>query len=199
MTKATHEDWLYAGFRILVNKGHNQLTIDNLLLLLGVTKGSFYHHFKSRQDFTEQLLGYWREHIATRAIRELQLRHLAPLACLDEVLVSVASSRDVGTVIPQLQGIDALVLEMAIRAWAQHCSYAANHQQSVDQERMAFLNHMFCQLVNDQTLAKSFSWLLMLTCVGEKHVPIQISKQQFRQVLLLIRQLVVEQSIDNVG
>ncbi|MEV0081899.1 TetR/AcrR family transcriptional regulator [Saccharopolyspora sp. NPDC050642] len=39
------QDWLDAGLEILADQGVPALTIDRLATKLGLTKGSFYHHF----------------------------------------------------------------------------------------------------------------------------------------------------------
>lgn len=46
-------DILAFGLDILSEYGEGELTIDFLCQKLGVTKGSFYHHFKSRDLFLE--------------------------------------------------------------------------------------------------------------------------------------------------
>src|ERR1051326_1633880 len=58
MKHKTASDWLEEGLAILAESGAAQLTIDALIARLGVTKGSFYHHFASYQAYKEALLDY---------------------------------------------------------------------------------------------------------------------------------------------
>ena len=44
---------------ILAEEHNALLRIDDLVKRMGVTKGSFYWHFKDRDDFLTQLLDYW--------------------------------------------------------------------------------------------------------------------------------------------
>ncbi len=53
------QDWIDAAFKILVSHGEEQVRILKLADTLGVTRGSFYWHFKDRQDLLRELLGYW--------------------------------------------------------------------------------------------------------------------------------------------
>jgi AcrR family transcriptional regulator len=53
------EMWLQKALKQLSKKGNLGLTIEELSKAIGVTKGSFYWHFKSRYDFTLQLFDYW--------------------------------------------------------------------------------------------------------------------------------------------
>jgi len=61
MARVTREDWLNAARDILIEGGFARLTLENLLARLGVTHGSFYHHFKNRQALTEAILKQWRQ------------------------------------------------------------------------------------------------------------------------------------------
>ena len=44
---------------ILADEHNALIRIDDLVKRMGVTKGSFYWHFKDRSDFLSQLLDYW--------------------------------------------------------------------------------------------------------------------------------------------
>ncbi|MDH3581657.1 MAG: TetR/AcrR family transcriptional regulator, partial [Hyphomicrobiales bacterium] len=57
--RLTREHWLAQAIDVLANKGANALTVSGLSGALGVTKGSFYWHFKDRNEFLRQLLDYW--------------------------------------------------------------------------------------------------------------------------------------------
>ena len=73
MVRKTKQDWLVAGLTLLGSTGSPDLTIDQLTDYLGVTKGSFYHHFKNYQDYVEQMLTFWGEHYtALRLFRNVQ-------------------------------------------------------------------------------------------------------------------------------
>jgi AcrR family transcriptional regulator len=56
--RKTQHDWLQAGLRILATSGAPGLTIDSLTSALGVTKGSFYHHFKGFGEYKTALLEF---------------------------------------------------------------------------------------------------------------------------------------------
>lgn len=52
-------DYFAAGMDVLARGGVRALTIARLCTELGVTKGSFYHHFRNVEDFRHQLLTHW--------------------------------------------------------------------------------------------------------------------------------------------
>ncbi|HVN70419.1 MAG TPA: TetR/AcrR family transcriptional regulator, partial [Desulfomonilia bacterium] len=43
--------WLEQGLKILATKGPGALSIEGLTKVTGKTKGSFYHHFGSREKY----------------------------------------------------------------------------------------------------------------------------------------------------
>jgi AcrR family transcriptional regulator len=57
MTVTTSRDWLEEGMAILEDLGAEALTIETLTNRLGVTKGSFYHHFTSYQHIASPIHG----------------------------------------------------------------------------------------------------------------------------------------------
>ena len=57
----TREQWLEKALDVLSAAGGAKLRIDKLVDQLGVTKGSFYWHFKNREDFVHQVIDYWHE------------------------------------------------------------------------------------------------------------------------------------------
>jgi TetR/AcrR family transcriptional repressor of nem operon len=62
MTHSTKERLLNAGLGMLLKHGYNDLGIQALLTSTGTPKGSFYHHFKDKQDFALQVVDqYMRE------------------------------------------------------------------------------------------------------------------------------------------
>ena len=53
---STKQRLLDAGWAMLLEHGYNDLGIQALLTATGTPKGSFYHHFKDKQDFALQVV-----------------------------------------------------------------------------------------------------------------------------------------------
>ena len=59
---STKQRLLDAGLALLLEHGYNDLGIQALLVATGTPKGSFYHHFKDKEDFALQVVDqYMRE------------------------------------------------------------------------------------------------------------------------------------------
>ena len=65
----TADDWAATGLKVLVDSGVGAVKILPLAQGMGVTRGSFYWHFKNRAALLERLLDAW-EATNTRAILE---------------------------------------------------------------------------------------------------------------------------------
>ena len=56
MKHATKQRLLDAGLPMLLKQGYNNLGIQALLAATDTPKGSFYHHFKDKEDFALQVI-----------------------------------------------------------------------------------------------------------------------------------------------
>jgi AcrR family transcriptional regulator len=59
--RLNRQDWLENALTVLSKQGRAGLSIQSLCEALGVSRGSFYWHFKDRNDFIHALLEYWYE------------------------------------------------------------------------------------------------------------------------------------------
>jgi AcrR family transcriptional regulator len=59
MARFAKEDWLELGARLLGDEGPAALTIERMTAAAARTRGSFYHHFKGRDDFLAALMKWW--------------------------------------------------------------------------------------------------------------------------------------------
>lgn len=53
---STKQRLIHAGLKLLLEQGYNDLGIQELLAATGTPKGSFYHHFRDKEDFALQVL-----------------------------------------------------------------------------------------------------------------------------------------------
>ncbi len=120
----TPSSYFEAAFDLLARRGPEALTIAALCEQLGVTKGSFYHHFKDLPTFVNDLMAYWSTEHATRLI------------ALSESLTDSHERSHL------LQGIAVGLphdAEAAIRAWSWSDESVARVVHEVDEARLAHL------------------------------------------------------------
>ena len=63
MTHSTKRRLLDAGLPMLLEHGYNDLGIQALLTGTRTPKGSFYHHFKGKQDFALQVIDQYMQEV----------------------------------------------------------------------------------------------------------------------------------------
>lgn len=64
MNTNTHQSktkLLDAALNVIRSKGYSAATVDDICLAAGVTKGSFFHHFKGKEDLAISAANYWAD------------------------------------------------------------------------------------------------------------------------------------------
>ena len=59
----TKQHLIIEGLRLLLKQGYSDLGIQTLLAATGTPKGSFYHHFKDKEDFALQVVDAYMEQV----------------------------------------------------------------------------------------------------------------------------------------
>ncbi|MCP2339774.1 TetR/AcrR family transcriptional regulator [Actinomadura rupiterrae] len=128
--------WIEKGFNALAAGGPDAVRIDVLAKELGVTRGSFYWHFKDRDAFLEALLDAWQQ----KGADELMAQVEAETADAREKI------RLLGTLIPTSPLIP---VDLAIRDWARRDPEVAQRLRHVDNRRMDYLRSLFGEFCPD--------------------------------------------------
>jgi len=63
MTHPTKQQLLETGLVMLLEHGYNDLGIQTLLKETGVPRGSFYHHFDSKEDFALRVVDLYMDRV----------------------------------------------------------------------------------------------------------------------------------------
>jgi TetR/AcrR family transcriptional regulator, transcriptional repressor for nem operon len=79
MSKTTRERLLVAGLQMLLERGYNALGIQDLLAETGTPKGSFYHHFGSKEAFALEVVDRYMEEVHRGLDQTLANPDRAPL------------------------------------------------------------------------------------------------------------------------
>jgi len=70
---------LDAALLAVRERGYNATTVDDLCATAGVTKGAFFHHFKSKEDLAVAAADYWSEVTGEMFAEAAYHRHADPL------------------------------------------------------------------------------------------------------------------------
>ncbi|MCK6580025.1 MAG: TetR/AcrR family transcriptional regulator [Anaerolineae bacterium] len=163
MARKTKRSWLEEGVRALAELGADRLTIDVLTGRMGVTKGSFYHHFASHDAFVEALLTFWEEEGALSIMQYLD-RYPTPAEKLTRLLEITTASH--------------YAEEAAFRAWALQNAQVKAVQMRIDAERLIYLKTLCRALIAAPAPADHMAELLYLTYVGGQQIALEPSAVQ---------------------
>ncbi len=122
--------WLDAALSALVQGGIASVTIEKLATGLGVTRGSFYHHFQDRPELLKELLDYWVQNWTLAITEDISALSLDPrnslLALIRLIYHRHAADKDV-----------------AFRAWALHDEEARKIVSGVDEIRLDYVKSLY--------------------------------------------------------
>lgn len=126
----TRQDWTLAALAALAEGGIDAVRVERLATQLGVSKGSFYWHFKDRADLLNSLLDLWDndftqeliEKVASQPTPAQRLRALA-LDALSKKMFDVDNAR----------------AESAVQAWAAVDAEAGRRLRKVETARVEYL------------------------------------------------------------
>lgn len=148
------ERWVDVAIDVLAREGIAGLRVEVLAKRCGVTKGSFYWHFKDRQALLDAVLEHWKKG------RILDI----------EKTTSVASGKERDQLHYAIEVYGAsrnrkgMSIELAVRDWARHDPQAAAIVESVDLYRLDCTRKLFVASGMSDAEAKSRS-LLLYACV----------------------------------
>lgn len=145
--RLSRDEWLARALDILATEGQARLRIEAVCAALGVTKGSFYWHFKDRQDLLDAVLQLWKE----GRLRDIEKQ---TTAIPGKELAQIHHVIDVYSSVRNRKGI---AIELAVRDWARHDSTVNAIVEEVDAYRLACTNKLFTALglSDDEARARS--------------------------------------------
>ncbi|OJJ18310.1 hypothetical protein BKI52_26185 [marine bacterium AO1-C] len=124
MSRLTKDDWLNEGFRILQEFAQNKIRILYLCERLKVTRGSFYHHFKSIDDYILTLLKKWEKD-----------NTIALIQTANKVTQGEEQAQVLGKMVVSINKS----IEVAIRSWSHYNSIVKEYLDKVDKIRLSYL------------------------------------------------------------
>ena len=133
----TPESWVEAATSVLVDHGIDHVRVDVLAGQLGVTRGSFYWHFRDREDLLRRVLQTWRERATELLTRRLESASADPREQLRDVISLPFRGRAAAR---------AARIELAIRAWARRDDMVRQAVDEADAARIAYHAQVFTAL-----------------------------------------------------
>ena len=150
-------EWVEAAIEMLAEQGVPGMRIEVLAKNFGVTKGSFYWHFKDRQDLFDAVLQTWRD----GRIRDIDKQSVATPGREHDQLLHLI---DVYGATRNRKGIS---IELAVREWARRDAHVVAVVEEVDIWRLECIRKLFLARGVPDEEAKSRSLLLYAYVFGQ--------------------------------
>jgi AcrR family transcriptional regulator len=146
------DDWIRAGFARLSAQGVESVRVEILARDLGATKGSFYWHFKDREDLLSRMLLQWEEE---------EMRWLEEAREIN----SGAAARWAHFV-ERISSPDRVRLEVSFRAWARRDERIASRIATIEAKRRAHIVSVLRDVGFTPSSAERWSEVALLVYLG---------------------------------
>ena len=149
------EEWLMFALKVLMEQGPEQIKIGPLCERKGVTKGSFYHHFKNRAVFINELMQFWYHKMT---------------------LDFIAQANTEATPMERLEKLDKVIAknhfgaETHIRAWALKEPVIKEYLAKIDDTRQQYLAECFMDMGLDEAMAKDVALMAYANFLGMQQI-----------------------------
>ncbi|MFC5065010.1 TetR/AcrR family transcriptional regulator [Actinomycetospora atypica] len=152
---ASPETFFASAMELLSGPGLPALRIGRLCREVGVTSGSFYHHFANWDAFVAALLEHWSGEEVDRIVELVRREH--------DPVERVHLMKRLALTVPH-------AAETAIRRWAGTDAMVAAAQQRVDDRRRAALREVLTPLVDDEALVATLAEVGLSLLVGHQQL-----------------------------
>lgn len=168
--------WLDEGMTVLAGQGPKGVRVDRIAARLGLTKGSFHHHFGGIDDYHRALLErYQSDSMDAIATGVAAVSEVPPERALMELPSQVSFD-------PRL--------EAAIRGWANEFEEANSVQARVDTARLEALVSLWERILPDAARARTAALVPHLLMIGASVALPRPSDKDMHEVFSLLATLV---------
>ncbi len=156
-TQLDQASWLKAAAVAIAEDGISGTRILPLSKRLGVTRGSFYWHFKDHSSFVNEFIDYWKAQ-QLLAVKAFRYESTDPIKRYEQLLNVV--------LLDTASHLKRLKVEFALRGFARRDAYAANAISDVDRARVNLFMPLAQDAAASTTEAESLAQLLLVQVSG---------------------------------
>ena len=182
----TKQDWIIKGLQVLGDEGYHAIVIDYLCEKFKITKGSFYHHFESIEEYQTLMVKLWEKETLQR---------------LTEVMD--------GAVTPETK-INRMIdfaftfsgkLELSLRAWALHNKLVKNLLVKMEVKRIGLVTEMYTEIGLSRKASRELAelahaaWIGIQTCYIEGVIDQERSIQLINEMMKMMVKSRIGQSV----
>jgi AcrR family transcriptional regulator len=160
--------WIDFALKTLLHEGPDALKADVLARKLGVSRGSFYWHFKDIDVFHASVIAHWKQAATESIIMDVE-RHHSPEERLQALL-----RQSFGHIAP---------LEIRMHTWAETNAHAARAVADIDRRRREYIEHLLREAAVAPATASTRSQLVYWAYLGAALSHTRLSAERLERVL----------------
>ena len=145
------DNWLRAAENRLALHGIESVRIEVLARDLGVSKGSFYWHFRDRNELLDKLLARWED---------------SEIDWLNTESTAAAASRWANFIARAGADPNRMRLEVAIRDWSRADERVAARVTAIEKRKSRLIADVLREIGFSPAAADSWSEVVQLICLG---------------------------------
>jgi AcrR family transcriptional regulator len=143
-------DWLIAAFSRFSDQGIESVRVEVLARDLGVSKGSFYWHFRDRGDLLDRMLSRWERDELAWIDADDSAR---PAARWAQIVANAADP-------------ERIRREVALRGWARRDSRVAIRVAAIERKKAARIASVLREVGFTPSAADAWSEIVLMVCLG---------------------------------
>lgn len=181
------EDWIKAALEVMVDKSVDAIAVEPLARALSVTKGSFYWHFKDREDLLKAMVDYWRQTATENVMQFVQNATGDPierLKLLSKIAIDITPTSPIAR------------MEIAIRAWARRDAGVRKALLDDDDRRLEYLRQLFVECGLNEKEAELRASILFGFAVGDRNVVRSEGKREHKERLDTLFHALIDVPVD---
>jgi len=144
-------DWIQAALVRLAKYGLDDVRVELLARDLGVSKGSFYWHFRDRNDLREKMLALWQT---------------SELSWMDDPGSNRSAASRWANFVARASNPERIRLEVAMRGWARTEEKVAHALDLIEQKRAHLIAEVLADVGFSWRAAQAWSEMVLLLCLG---------------------------------
>lgn len=156
MSQLKPDDWVRAARTCLAEDGVDKVRVEALARELGVSKGSFYWHFRDRRSLLDAILEHWEQEATSDIIARVEaLAGPSPDRLWALMKTTFRTPLEVDR------------FEASLRAWASRDPRAQGAVRKVDRRRIGYVEGLLKEAGIPRPTARHRAHLLYRALVGE--------------------------------
>lgn len=167
--KVTRHEWVQAACLVMAKQGIDSVNVNVLAKKFGATKGSFYWHFKNKQELLDAIVDYFEFEYTMKVKEKVEAGGGTARAKLLRLFDLTLAQEKIDTLI-----------ELAIRDWARHDKKIFKRCQALDHIRVCYVETLLREADIDHPQTRAIGSYTFL--VGSCLVPEFFQKVTFQQL-----------------